>query len=507
VGKKKKQLSRAVRAEVERIVQQGALGQSTIQQVAPSLGGVDPDDDQWRAVGNWKSRRDLVPVDQDRLIEIANYLANANPLAKRIRELRRDFVIGEGVTFEAEDSKIIQPIIDAFLADPVNNFDEYQFELVDYLGINGELFLPVFVNDFSGEIQLGWIDPVEVERVIADQRNRRIMRTAVMKFGGGPGAADFYDFSVKRSYSIVNIDTEPRSRSYGYRVGELMHFKVNAAPDARRGRSDFEATADFLDAWDQATFNDLERSALMLNFIWDVTFNGDDDAAIQRKLSTMGTPKPGSVRGHNENVTWAAVAPDLKLGETGKLADGIRQIILGASGLSDFYFGIADRTNRAGSDNLEIPILKGLTSRQRKVKAVFREIIDFAIDQTALKRPALKRMMESGIKAGTFSRKFDVKMPEISIKDLSQVGAVLTQVANGIAVAQERGWISGEMAAQMFQSFMSQFDFKYDPAEEMEKAQKEKEGAVLADYTPSKLGALTNGLKGLAPKMPADMVA
>ncbi|MEW6210785.1 MAG: hypothetical protein AB1631_20640 [Acidobacteriota bacterium] len=436
--------------------------------------GVDPDEAQWRPLS--RSRRDLTPIDQDKLIEIANYLACSNPLAKRCREIRRDFVIGEGVKIEAEDKDYIQPWIDEFINDPVNNWDELQFQLVDYIGINGELFLPVFVNTFTGAVRLGWIDPVEVQQVVRDPYNRRIMRQVILKAGGG-GMSVFGITDARRTYTVVNIDTDTVSKYHGYRQGQLLFFKINCAPDATRGRSDLESVADLLDAWDQSVFNDLEREQLLKNFIWDVTWTGLDQKEIDKKMKDQKEPKPGSVRAHNEKVKWEAVAPDLKTAESVKLQEAIRRNILGAFGLSDFYFGVTEGANRASSENLDQPIAKGFTSRQRVVKAIFRETIDFVIDQRLLRSP-----YRAAFQSGRRSRKFEIEMPEISVRDLSRLAGVVNQMVAAIDTALENKWITNLRAAKLFAGFVAQFGQEYDAEEEMKLAEAEAEEASRKDY-------------------------
>lgn len=459
--------------EAERIVRQ-----------ASASSGVDPDDRMWRGI--LRTRRDLDPVDQDRLIDIANYLSAQNPLASAIIDTRRDFVIGDGVTFDAEDKKIIQPLIDQFTTDPENNWDEFQFDLVKYLSVNGELLLPTFVNDFSGQVRLGWIDPYEVERVVADRHNRRVMRQVVMKPGATAGSTDYYTLSERRSYTIASVDTESRSRTFGYRVGDLLYFRTNCAPDAKRGRSDTESWGDLADQWDQFNYTNLERARMLNHFIWDVLLKGKSEQEIEDWLRKQSPPQPGSTRAHNENVEWKAEAPDLKATESTALSDSARRNALGAARLSDFFFGVTEGANRASSENLDVPILRGLASRQRKVKAIFREIIDFQIDQTALHRPVIKAKLEGR----ALSRKFDVAMPELSVRDLSRVGSIISTVTAAIDTALARGWITNETAARAFGSLMAQLGVEYDVDDELGKGSGEMEKRETTDYTPERIEQL-----------------
>jgi hypothetical protein len=459
-----------IQGEADRIVRQSAA--ST---------GIDSDDHQWRGIT--QSRRDLQPLEQDKLIEIANYLATRNPLGNKIRKTRRDFVIGDGVTFEAEDKESIQPLIDAFWCDPVNDMDRFQEQIVDFLGINGEVYLPVFTNYFTGKAQLGWIDPYEVEDVFPDTQNRRVMRRVTLKPNGDVGQSVQAVEKRKREYSIVNVDLTPGSKAVNYRTGEMFAFRINCAPDATRGRSDFEPIADLVDGYDQATFNDLERVSLLLNFIWDVKLTGKSEPEIQKWVEGQQAPRPGSIRAHNENVEWDAVAPDLKMTETRTLANGIRKDTLGAADLSDFFMGITEGSNRASSENLELPILTAFKARQRIIRAIFREIIDFVIDQACLKNRRLKAAIESG----RVSRKFKVNMPELSTKDVSRIGAIFAQMTGALDMAVERGWLTKETAARIFASFAAQVGIEYDAEVELKKAAKAQGKESEQDYTPTKL--------------------
>lgn len=459
-----------IQSEADRIVKQVAVSKS-----------VDPDgDDSWRGIT--RSRRDLYPVQQYRMIEIANYIARQNLLGAHISKIKRDFIIGDGIKYEAEDKTVIQGLLDDFWCDPVNNMDEYQFELVEYLGINGELFIPTFTNDVSGVVKLGWIEPVEVDQVVADRLNRRIMREVIMRPGAGAGTSSYYDLSVRKTYSIINVDTNPSSRFYNSRVGDLHFFKVNAAPDGTRGRSDFEPLADHIDAWDQAVWNDIEKSELVKRFIWDVLLTGYNEAQIEEWLRKQTEPAPGSIRAHNESCEWNAVAPDLKIQESRVHTVGLRNDALGGAGLSPFFFGDTESANKASSENLDTPILAGFKSRQRKIRAIFKEMGDNVIDQAALRRPALKRQIESG----RISRKLDVVMPELATKDMSRVGSVVSQITSALDLAVERQWITSEKAATIFGAFMAQFGVEYDAQKEMEEAAKEHSENE-PDYKPEKV--------------------
>ena len=74
----------------------------------PELGietGVDSDEALFRKLSQ-TSAKDLPEYKHERIQQIAFYLYTSNPLAKRLTDLTKDFVIGKGITFEADDERV-----------------------------------------------------------------------------------------------------------------------------------------------------------------------------------------------------------------------------------------------------------------------------------------------------------------------------------------------------------------------------------------------------------------
>ncbi len=114
----------------------------------PSGGGIDNDEHLYRKLtGN--SKKDLSPLKQERMLQIAYHLYENNPLAHRIVEMTKDFIVGEGITYEAADEKV-KDVLDAFWCDPVNMWDLKQHQKALELGLYGEQCYAAFVNEHSG---------------------------------------------------------------------------------------------------------------------------------------------------------------------------------------------------------------------------------------------------------------------------------------------------------------------------------------------------------------------
>jgi len=85
------------------------------------MGGLDPDEAQYRPL-TARPLRDLTPLVQDRMLKISHFLFDSNPIAKRIIELAKNFILGEGVFYTAKNERV-KKILDEFWHDPINNLE------------------------------------------------------------------------------------------------------------------------------------------------------------------------------------------------------------------------------------------------------------------------------------------------------------------------------------------------------------------------------------------------
>ncbi len=294
----------------------------------PMVGGA-ADDNLWRSL-NQLSNRDLYTLTQKRMQDIAFYLYDSNPMAKRIIEICRDFVVGDGFTYSAEDPDVLE-VIEEFWNDPDNNLDVENDVNVLELGIFGELCLPTWVNSANGAVKLGYIDPALILRVKKDKLNPKLNRSLIWK----PIGQDKEPIEL----DIVNIDKDIKSKSYGYRQGECFFFTINKVSSAMRGRSDLLTLCDFIDGHDQFLFARLERAFLLNTFIWDVTCEGMNKEDLTEFVKGLAMPKAGSIRAHNEKVQWKSETPKLESADASEEARLFKMQILGGAGYPEHWFG------------------------------------------------------------------------------------------------------------------------------------------------------------------------
>lgn len=455
------------------------------------------------------SPRDLNPILQDRMIEVAVYLYDSNPLAKRMIRLMASFVVGEGIHVRAAgdegDKKrdAIQEVIDRFWDDWVNNMDVALPQKVRNLGIFGEQVWPVFVNPVDGHVRLGWIDPVRIKALIKDPGNDQIVKAVELKT---PAAAKDRIF-----YKVITEDENPNSDTYGKLIthdpedvllidedafryeGDCFYDAVNTVHAGGRGRSDLLAEADWVDQVDKALFNESDRSALTKNYVWDVTVEGDQPA-VNKYAEENPAPEPGSVRYHNKGVEWNAVAPNLQMHDAATLNDLLTSYVATGIGFSKTWLNGTIDVNRATASEMGEPAYKELTERQKLWVFMLKRLILFVLDQAdiagvqGLERP---KKAEGTIRPSPWP--VEVQAPEIRARDVAALGGTLSAVVTAVVAAMDGDVIDLDVAQDVTVMMLGLLGVEVNLAEmrkriEKEKAKREEE-AKNAPYNQPGAGA------------------
>ena len=244
------------------------------------LFGQDPEG--YRPIGNWKgfgrslSPRDLNPPLHTRMQQVAYYLYLVNPLAHRIVEYTKNYVVGDGVTVRAADPAVGR-VIERFWNDSINRLERMLPESVKELAIFGEQCWLAAVNPVNGRVRLGYLDPAEIEAIewgelrvggeVGDTDMVVSVPTAVVRRAGAAETAP-------RRLRIVRVDEDPESPTFGRLTGECFYFAINKARSASRGVSDLFAIGDYLDGYDKMLFGMIDRVGYSNAFIWDVLLKG-----------------------------------------------------------------------------------------------------------------------------------------------------------------------------------------------------------------------------------------
>lgn len=393
--------------------------------LAPAGALIDNDDWQYRRVAGGQRflTRDLHPIAQEKMLQIAWWLIESNPLAKRLIGLMTDLVIGEGVQPTAKDEDLAD-ILTRTWTHPVNRLGERLRSLYTALRLNGELILPVARNPVSGIPVLGYLDPLQLARPVVDPDNALEIDALVLK--STAGAAEGARLQVVRE----NPET-------GKLEGDVFYFRVNSLPNASRGRSDLLALADWIDMHAQQMWAHVEGSKLRSAFVYDLLMKKASPQEVADRQANFPVPAPGSVYVHNENEELAVKTPALNNTDHAEGLKALATFIAGAMGFPITWLGF-DGGNRATIEGQADVLLKTPKAMQAEFAGFLRQILRYAVEGVVAANPGLYR--------GLDKERFSVELPEIATKDIARVGGVLASVVSALDSAIANGTMSTQTA-------------------------------------------------------------
>lgn len=422
---------------------------------------VDADDDQWRKLTG-DSSRDLSPMTQSRMQKIAHYIWEQNLLGNRLIELPVAFLLAEGVKLKVDDEEN-QKLLDRFWLDPINDMDIKLPKKARELALFGEQCYPAFVNEHNGFVRIGYLDPAMIATVVMDPDNPE-QPIGVVTVKDKTGKARRYRVIINGDEDVFTARTRAIRASFA--EGEAFFFRVNDLSSGTRGRSDLLAQADWLDAYDQFMFGELERYAVLRSFIWDVTLKNATEEQVKKRAREITTPKPMSVRVHNDSEVWEALAADLKSVDTSEGARLFRNHVLGGATMPEHWFGGGGDVNRAVGAEMAIPTMKILTMRQRVLKHMLESIGRYVL---------LKASKDTEIDWSDAKNKVQAIFPELSEKDLTKQTSALSQVAAACASLVTQGLLSEKSAITLISIVASKLGLEVDPEDELAAAKAEAE--------------------------------
>lgn len=433
------------------------------KRVTEALGvTVDADEEEgWRRLSGDVSR-DLSPLSQERMRETAYYLWDSNLVANRLIELPLAYLLAEGVALQAAD-KSMQKVLDRFWSDPINSFDEKLEKKVRELALFGEQCYPAFVNEVTGHVRLGYLDPGLIATVVVDPDNPEQPIGIVTK-RDKRGRALKYKVIVNGPEDVFTQRTREIRESFD--DGECFYFQVNALSTSRRGRSDLRAPADWVDAYDQFLFGEAERYNFLRAFVWDVTMKGATPEQVAERAKTITAPSPGSVRVHNDGEAWNAVTPQIQAYESAAAGRLFRNHVLGGATIPEHWFGGGGDVNRSTGESMGEPTFKVFTMRQRVIRIMLQ----------TMGRYAIRRHLLAG---NSEEPPFDdprltvqALFPEMTARDTTKYAAALVQLVTAVNMAIEAALLTEETGLQMIAAVAAQFGVEIDAAAELKKARK-----------------------------------
>jgi len=421
--------------------------------------GVTRDEDRGWTRLSADTNRDLDPYTHRRMQEMAVYLWKTNPLANRLIELPLAFLLAEGCRATVPDDEAQQWLED-FWDDPINEMAIKLPKKVRDLSLFGEQCWPTFVDQFTGHVRLGYLDPDRIGTVIVDPDNVE-QRIAVITKPDKKGATKRYRIIVNGRETVFG--EKAREIRETCTDGDCFYFAINDLSSSARGHSDLLAVTDWLDGLSNSMFGDLDRWDMQRAFIWDVKLLGATPEEVAQRAKQIVAPSQGSVRVRNESEEWSAISPDLGAVESESFAKLFRNWILGGVTLPSHWFADGGDVNRASATEMGEPTFKVLTMKQTFLGYILRSVLKYQI-RMRLQKLGLEDLIEED------DYKPDVIWPDLTAKDTSKYSNALQQVTVACCLLIDKGLITRAEAVNLIALIFSQLGLKVDPEEMLEAA-------------------------------------
>ena len=436
-----------------------------------TLSTLDSDDHLYRRLT--QTTRDLGSLTAERQREIAYFLADVNPFAKRVIDMKKDFIVGDVKQWKIQsDNEDVQTILNAHWNDPINDWPNKLESRVRELGLAGEQCYTAVTGE-DGIVRLGYVDPGVIKAVRPLEDNFEIFVEVILKAKEAAGKevrlkVVNYNLSKGR-YVGISKDAEGADAKY---QDQCFFFAINKPIRATRGRSDLFSVSDGIDMIDRFHWNRQERTALMNAFMWDWTLEGMDADEVREFAKNQGAPKPGSSRYHNESVKVEAVTPNLQSHDASEEGRMMRTPLLVGSGFPEHWlFGVGDNANRASAYEMSDPPMRMLAARQSYiVNSILSPIFRFQVAEAAHK----------GMIKDKKNLTFSIEVPEISSRDLKKSADVLESVGRTCNAAIDV-YVSRRTAIELFAFTASQLGMEVDAKKEMKRLSAEHQAQIKND--------------------------
>lgn len=421
---------------------------------------IDDDEDSWRRLTG-DGKRDLAPMTHERMQRLAHYLWQTNLVANRLIELPLAYLLAKGVSWKVADDDA-QGALDRHWKDGLNAWDIKLPKRVRELSMFGEQCWPVFRSAATGAVRLGYLDPAKIATVVTDPENQEQPIGIVTK-KDRKGRARRYRIIVNVPESAFDERTQQIRASFT--DGDCFYFRINELSSATRGVSDLLAQMDWLDAYDQFLYGEIDRAAAVRAFVWDVTLTGATPGEVEARAKKITAPRPNSVRVHNEGETWKAEAPALNAYDAANAARLIRNHILGGATVPEHWYGGAEDVNKSTGSSMTEPTEKMLEMRRTLLGYMLEQVGQYVVRSHW---GALDRELSAA--EADLLGSLVVEWPEMTAKDTTKYAAALQQTVAAMVQLIAESLLTRETALRIIAALAENFGVSIDVEAELSAA-------------------------------------
>jgi hypothetical protein len=439
----------------------------------PGIPAVTRDEDAGFRRITARSDKELSPSSWQKQLSVANFLWLQNPMAYRILELTTDFVIGDGFYFTAEDPEVSK-VLARHWDHQDNAWDFKQHERFLELTLFGVLCMRPFINEHNGLVRLspmdpGWIDELLPDKDICGKVSKIKLKERMGKNSETLKVVELDD----RQYVNDERGMQVPNEYAGHLSGDIFYFSINKLSFTHYGTSELFRQADWLDAFDQFVFSLLERIFFLNAHLYDITLKGAGADAVTQKVQELeaSPPRPGGFRVHTDDEEWQALAPEMRAAEVEEIARVIKTLILGSSGIPLHWFSDPEGSNRATSENSHGPVFRKFKRKQSVFAGVIRMILQYQLDKS-VESGYLTENKSDGSKR---DMSFEIVVPDISGKEVTQFITGLSQLVDTLATAIAESFIDRPDGARVFVSHLQELGVEVNLPDQWKVKQNEKQ--------------------------------
>lgn len=333
------------------------------------------------------------------ITSICRMYALRHPLINRALNVQTYYVMGQGLSFRAKDSRV-QELLTAFWEDPKNSAELSKHVALtgkeEMLSTTGNLFLTLFANISTGKVRVRSIPFSQVEEIYYNPDDGKdpwfyLRRWTEKRFTPMAAAQP-----VQRAawYPDWRYNGAVPARLGGEEVIDVrvMHIKVGALDDMPFGLSEFYQAIDWAKAY-QTFLTDWAALVKALNaFAWKVTVKGGVAARQSAKAALSRDPSDPSVPNRTAepaggkfiaNEGGADISAIPKSGATISADDARRLLLMvaAATGLPETFFGDASVGTLATATSLDRPTELKFRNRQQLWIDVLGDLFGWVIDR------------------------------------------------------------------------------------------------------------------------------
>lgn len=416
--------------------------------------------------------RQLYYRDYLRMINASFFAYHHDPAAKGVTSILVDFTMGRGFQLHTKgpDANQAQVIWNAFAE--VNNFHEQMDQFAMELSAQGEhmwWWLPnnqtrVSFNPVAGETvptalipRIRLLDPSNIAEIITIPED--IVQGVLA-----------YVWLAPTQYQMYSKDNQPTTKFIYQQIpaDQIMHVKINAFSNEKRGRSDFFPALGYMkrlrDGVNYALVGQQKAAAWCI----DTTIEGDlDDIEAYIQHQQQQEHETGAHTAGSEFVHTSAIKREyLANSATSKGGDSpvfswCLNMIAMASGIPISYLGthLSGGSTRASALVATEPVAKRFERRQLVYERTIRKIFNRLIQTFDL------------------DAECEIIFPELLTQDRSAL-------FKDLALAQSQDWIKPSRCAEIANKELGTKDFDFQKELEDIKAEKDELGISMQPGDP-----------------------